>query len=276
MSGNSTSSVLFARQPLATLGRVSVIALCGSAALCGILAFSIGLPDGLNLFIITAVLLICAGLVATGVCWTPLLGTLVSGITVVAMMVATSYPIYHLTHPQADFFSFVLDVLIIVFLVATFCATLSATIQNYRSRERNTPRWLSSFLAGLGGLVVGVLVIAAIAQPTAATSTTNTQATSKGGTPTVHMGPGSFLQPSITISKGAKLLLVDDGAFPHFLANGSWENGTPKPAREPDAPVLNNVQVNGKSIEIGPFNMAGTYHIYCTIHRGMNLTIIVQ
>jgi plastocyanin len=27
---------------------------------------------------------------------------------------------------------------------------------------------------------------------------------------------------------------------------------------------------------IGPFPIAGVYHIYCTLHQGMNLTIVVQ
>ena len=27
---------------------------------------------------------------------------------------------------------------------------------------------------------------------------------------------------------------------------------------------------------IGPFNTAGTFHLYCTVHQGMNLTVIVQ
>ncbi len=28
--------------------------------------------------------------------------------------------------------------------------------------------------------------------------------------------------------------------------------------------------------EIGPFTTAGIYHLYCSIHVGMNLTIVVQ
>jgi hypothetical protein len=74
----------------------------------------------------------------------------------------------------------------------------------------------------------------------------------------------------------AILLLVDDVSVLHILANGSWQNGTAKPASEPGAPTVNNVQVNGNSIQIGPFNTAGTYHIYCTVHQGMNLTVIVM
>jgi plastocyanin len=90
------------------------------------------------------------------------------------------------------------------------------------------------------------------------------------------MGAGSFLRSSITIPKGSKLLLVDDVAALHILANGSWQNGVAKPANESGAPRVNNVQIKGGSTQIGPFTTAGTYHIFCLVHQGMNLTIIVE
>ena len=37
-----------------------------------------------------------------------------------------------------------------------------------------------------------------------------------------------------------------------------------------------NVEITGESREIGPFPIAGVYHLYCTLHQGMNLTIVVQ
>ena len=90
------------------------------------------------------------------------------------------------------------------------------------------------------------------------------------------MGVSTFAQSSVNVPKGSKLMLIDDGSFPHILRNGSWENNAPHPATEAGAPSVQNVQVNGSSVEIGPFNTAGTFHIYCTIHPGMNLTVIVQ
>ena len=80
----------------------------------------------------------------------------------------------------------------------------------------------------------------------------------------------------MTVPKGSKLLLVDDGSFLHILTNGSWQNGQPNSAKETGAPSVNNLQINGTSREIEPFTAAGTYHIYCTVHQGMNLTIIIQ
>ena len=102
--------------------------------------------------------------------------------------------------------------------------------------------------------------------------------TSGGGSTDVHLGNTNFTQPSVTISKGSSLNLIDDGAVTHILQNGSWVNGTPMPATEPGAPTVNNLQFTaaGQSQTVGPFNTAGTFHVYCTVHPGMNLTVIVQ
>ncbi len=94
----------------------------------------------------------------------------------------------------------------------------------------------------------------------------------------VHMGETTFTQPSVTISKGSTLNLIDDVAVLHIISNGSWVNSVAKPAIEPNAPTVSNVQFNtaGQSMAVGPFNTAGTYHLYCSVHLNMNLTVIVQ
>ena len=56
----------------------------------------------------------------------------------------------------------------------------------------------------------------------------------------------------------------------------TWQNGQPERSKEQNAPIVNNVQVSGGSVETGPFITAGTYHIYCTVHQDMNLQINVQ
>jgi plastocyanin len=94
----------------------------------------------------------------------------------------------------------------------------------------------------------------------------------------VHMGTTTFLQSSVTISKGSSFNLIDDVAVLHIVSNGSWVNGVVKPAKEGGAPTVSNVQFNsaGQSMSVGPFNTAGTYHLYCSVHLNMNLTVIVQ
>jgi len=101
-------------------------------------------------------------------------------------------------------------------------------------------------------------------------------ATSTAGN-TVHMNDAQFDQTSVTIKKGESLTLIDDTLTPHIIANGTWKNGTAHPASEPGAPQVKDVQINGNSSQtIGPFTTAGTFKLYCTIHSGMNLTVVVQ
>jgi plastocyanin len=91
------------------------------------------------------------------------------------------------------------------------------------------------------------------------------------------MNDSNFVQSSITIKKGESITLVADTLVSHTIANGTWENGTPKPSKEMGAPMIDNVSVGGDSSEtIGPFANAGSFKLYCTIHPGMNLTVIVQ
>ncbi len=93
----------------------------------------------------------------------------------------------------------------------------------------------------------------------------------------VHMNATNFVQPSITIKKGERITLIDDALIPHTIANGTWENGTAKPEDESGAPQVKDIQINSLGQgAIGPFTTAGTFHFYCTIHSGMNLTVVVQ
>lgn len=95
---------------------------------------------------------------------------------------------------------------------------------------------------------------------------------------TVHLGVSNFDQPSVTIGKGGTLTLVDDGANVHNINNGSWVNGVAHPLKETGAPTVSNLMFSTASQKqvIGPFNTAGTFHLYCSIHTGMNLTITVK
>lgn len=135
-------------------------------------------------------------------------------------------------------------------------------------------RWLSLFLSGLVGLVVGMvlvaLIIAAVPQASALSANVN-------GEPAVHMTATNFAQNVVLVSKGSRLLIVSDSSVEHILQNGAWDaSGAPHPLVESGAPTLHNVNITGGSQQIGPFTTAGVYHIYCTIHRGMNLTIVVE
>ena len=99
-----------------------------------------------------------------------------------------------------------------------------------------------------------------------------------GGGNDVHMGEINFVHSSITISKGSNINLISDTGVAHIISNGMWVNDTPEPIKEPGAPVINNVMFNnaGQSQVVGPFNTAGTFHLYCSVHTGMNLIVIVK
>jgi plastocyanin len=278
MSMQAMRTHLFARQPLSALGKLTIWGLLGGGLATGIIALALAIfvslrQDVLGL-IMSVCLLVGAGLVATGIRWMSLVGFLLSLGFFYKGILTEPFAIQHLTNAKAlpgGFVPFVLDGIITGFLLVGFGAGIGAAVQNYRKVSRQAPGWLPSAVSLDAGMVIGAILIGAIAQPPASAGTTYTN-----GMPTVHMNAGNFDQPSVTIPKGSKLLLVDDGSSLHVLANGRWENGLAKPEREPGAPTVNNVQVSGNSVEIGPFTIAGTYHLYCTVHQGMNLTIIVQ
>ncbi|HEX7733425.1 MAG TPA: plastocyanin/azurin family copper-binding protein [Ktedonobacteraceae bacterium] len=94
----------------------------------------------------------------------------------------------------------------------------------------------------------------------------------------VHPGDLNFVQLSMTTPKGSTITLVDDTATPHIIANGSWVNGSAQAMQEQSMPTVHNLQMssNGSSQSIGPFTPPGTFHLYCVVHPGMNLTVIVQ
>src|SRR5262249_37100003 len=141
-------------------------------------------------------------------------------------------------------------------------------------RQHHAPRRLGGGVSGLAGIAAGMIIVSLIgaANPQASTASAN-----PNGEPVVHMAPDHFAQNVVLVPKGAKLLLVDDGSIEHVLQNGRWDtSGTAHPAAEPGAPTMRNVDITGGSREIGPFPVAGVYHLYCTLHQGMNLTIVVQ
>jgi len=111
--------------------------------------------------------------------------------------------------------------------------------------------------------------------------TTNPQSTtasaSTNGMPTVHIAGSSFLTNVVLVPKGDTLLLVADDTVEHIIQNGVWTpSGLPHPAVEPGAPVVHALDLKGGSAHIGPFPTAGVFHLYCTIHQGMTLTIVVE
>lgn len=273
LNAEATQKRPFSHQPISAFGKLAIAALLGAAATSSLLAITIGFPANMALLIVTGGLLGGAGLATIRLRWIPLLITLLSGLFLYQLLRAP-FVLYHLTNPKGNaFFPFVMDLVMIACTMMTLGASIGAATQNYRQSGERPPRRppsaLTGLVAGVTGMLLGAILIAAIAQPGSSSAYTN-------GVPTVHMSAATFTQPSITIAKGSKLLLVDDVSVVHILANGFWQNGTVTSTNEPDAPKVANLPLNDNSTEIGPFTTAGIYHIYCTVHVGMNLTIIVH
>ncbi len=133
-------------------------------------------------------------------------------------------------------------------------------------------------------LALGSILLVACSRPGSAPSASSGGNTasggntggSSGGANTVQLGASTFTQASIAITKGSKLTLTDTVAVPHIIQNGSWVNGNPQPSKEAAAPTVSVNFSGNDSHDIGPFTTAGTFHLYCTIHAGMNLTVTVK
>jgi plastocyanin len=267
------------RRSLPVLGKVTAVALLGQAIAVTVQMLITLLPHGTFMpgFFIAIIpalaALLAAGFIVSRVRWAPALGSGVAFLTAALWLFAPDYQ-YDLTHPGGNVIDFILLVLILAFGLVAVVAGVRATIQNYRSAAPRPLPWLRPGLSALAGIVVGMIVVALIvaANPQAGSATTNT-----GGEPTVHIGGAHFIQDVVLVPKGSRLRIVNDGSVEHILQNGRWSaNGTAQTVAEPGAPAVHNVDITGGSVEIGPFPTAGVFHIYCTLHTGMNLTIVVE
>jgi hypothetical protein len=180
--------------------------------------------------------------------------------------------LYVLSHPAQS--EFIVDVPFIAFGLVAGVAGVWATVENYRGGERRPPHFFGSSLSGLAGLVLGMILVAFLV---GATPQTGGVSTGPNGEPAVHMTPSNFVQNVVLVPTGSSLLIVADSSAEHILHYGTWDaHGAPHPLVEPGAPPLQHEDMRGGSMQLGPFTTAGVYHLYCTIHQGMNLTIVVE
>ncbi len=131
-------------------------------------------------------------------------------------------------------------------------------------------------LVALGFMLVFVAACGRGATASSPTSTPGSSSSGSGNAAEVQMGVQSFLQ-SLTINKGASLKLINNASDVHIISLGQWVNGSPKPENEPGAPQVHSLEFTGQASHmVGPWNTPGTYHLYCTIHQNMQLTVIVH
>jgi plastocyanin len=266
----------FARRPLSVLGKtalwVSVLRFLGG--LSALIAFAVakGTPAP-DVYFFTAFSLVIIVLLATRIRWAPLVAIPLAAY-ILYITFTQPFLLFDLANPKGPnggFPLFIADVIALGSTIIVLGCCIGYAVENYTQRNKRVPRWYIVGMSMVIGMIIGGIFVGAMAEPSTVTAANYTN-----GVPTVHMGAGGFVQPTVTISKGSKLVLVDDSTVVHVLFNGSWQNGTPQVMQEPGAPKVSGVQLSGNSVTVGPFTTAGTYHIFCTIHRGMNLTIIVQ
>jgi hypothetical protein len=258
------------------LGTLTLIAFLGYILMDFVAFFYTLLVEGIffpPILIFTGFLLPFAGVLATRWRFAPLPGAVVSLLTVTFLLLQP-HNLYVLTHPaQPDF---IVAVPTIAFGLVAGVAGVWATVENYRGggAERRPPRFLGRSLSGLAGLVVGMVLVALLV---GATPPTGAVSRGPNGEPAVHMTPSNFVQNVVLVPTGSSLLIVADSSAEHILHYGRWDaHGVPHLLVESGAPPLQHEDMRGGSMELGPFTTAGVYHLYCTIHQGMNLTIVVE
>ena len=215
---------------------------------------------------------ICAIVVATGWRWSMIPPLVLCTLGIISDF-ASGFPEYTFSHPSANYVPFILFVINYPLLVMVIVAAALKVAQTIRHEPPHAPAWSRPALAAMLGLMLGAFLIGVIAQPPAGSSA----GAAKAGTKTVHLAPNSFAPDIIALHKGDTLTIVDDAPVPHTITNGTWSSDNkPVPGVEPGAPVISNVQLNNNTVTVGPFTAPGTYHLYCSIHPGMVLTVIVQ
>ncbi len=122
-------------------------------------------------------------------------------------------------------------------------------------------------------VIVGMIAFALMTVLFAACTIVDASTLNSG--PQAHMTSNNFKESSINVKKGQKLILVDTVSVLHTIVNGTWQGSTQKPALEPGAPKVNVSIANGSS-PVGPFTQAGTFNLYCIIHPGMQIKVIVS
>lgn len=258
-----------------------------SKTFLAVLFIHMGVLSGLGLFVQQPVVLILAGIEAFigaltlfSLRWTALLGSLIGGLMLLIFTTSTGFPIHHLTHPKDAFGYGVLpQVSFLMYMVMTglfWCGAMLlimgvvSVIHNYFLRAHQVFPWYRTVLTGAACIWVGAVMVGALVQP-------DPPLTALGPT-TVALQVGSFSQPSITLTKGDKLTLVDSGSYHHNLSMGRWTDGQPLLENQLGAPSLRNQDVNtaGATVVVGPFTTAGTFYLMCSLHHNMMLTVIVQ
>lgn len=252
-------------QPLAALGKLTIVALVGIALVMFYLqtvVFGEFDPVGAMMGVLP---LVFAGLVATGWRWTPALGALTGG----ALLAIIGPELHHIFASPSDGM-FAPAVILLALILIGVGAGIGATVQNYRRSvaERSAPRWLSTALAALAGLCLGAVLVAAIPQASAGAGVS---AEVMAQLPAVVVHNFAFEQKEIRAKVGETVILRLEN---HDSATHSFDIDE----LNVHAPIL----PNQTSLALFKPTQPGIYTFYCAPHydkssgEGMKGTLIVE
>lgn len=276
----TTESPSSGRASAAARGSSILTALTLIGLLIGVAVF--GIPVALALItghsapppplILSLAGLVVAGVVATRWRWACVLALIFGLIVLVMLLTPGQFPFYNLTHPIGNLQTFAMFAVYTTAHLLVVIASGTALVQAIRKETPHSPRWLQAAVTGVVCLTIGALLVGGSAQGGSVGA-----ANTASGTEVTHLTADTFAPDIIALHKGDTLTVVDDASVPHILANGSWgTSGQAQPSTEAGAPAIKNVQISSGSVALGPFTTPGTYHVYCIVHPGMNLTVIVQ
>lgn len=250
------------RRRLRLAGRLSVGMLLIMALSGTVGALFLRSPD---LEVLAAVMVAGTIVVASGYRFTPVIAVL-AGTFSLYSNVTNPYAVDHLTHAGSDpAFPGVLLGVVLSILVIVFGAT--STIADALNRDRAPGRWSWLLLVGMLGMVVGASVVAETSHPVSAPIVAGT----------AHMSSTGFTQDAVVVHQYARLKLVNDSKVLHVISNGTWlPSGSAKTGAEAGAAAVIGSRLPGGTVSTASWSTPGTYHLYCLVHRGMNLTVVVE
>jgi plastocyanin len=250
-----------ARPPVAAIGKLTMAALLGLPLLISSDLVVHGLTMTGLLF--TGIALVLAGtvsgLIATGWRWAPLLGA-----ALYALMLLTSVPVIlaALSHPS-DTYLFAFNVIFLALTAVGMGAGIGATVQNYRrAANRPAPRWLAAGLAGLAGVVLGAILVAALA---GAGTDTGVSSQALATLPSFTAQNSQFAPATLNAHIGQPVALRLDN-----------RDGTPHTFTIHELNVDVSMPAGKSALALFTATKAGVYSITCDFHPAMQATLTVS
>jgi plastocyanin len=252
------------RQPLAALGRLTIMALVGIVLTVAYIVGAVNEAFEAVDILVLALPLLIAALMWTGWRWTPALAGVIGGLLSVVLIGSLPYLI-----GQRDSPVFVPLLILMGFGVVACIGGIGATVQNYRrpASDRPLPRWTPYGLTALAAFLAGAIVIAVAPQPAVEDGI---DPAALAGVPALGARDYAYTEPVLRVRAGetVTLRLSNDDPDMHFFDLDDFNVHAPMPAGRTGIAIFRPTE-------------PGTYTFYCAPHfnkatgQGMKGTLIV-